>query len=73
MDEVVPKIRVLVTISYVKITCYDYHIVQINNILVQEIQSSLIAIRINVDYEVSAIVVIEGQNIDVMVIDNIKA
>ena len=33
----------------------------------------IISIRINVDYEVNVVVTVKGQNINVTVIDNVKA
>ena len=38
----------------------------------QKVQGSLIAVRININDEVDVMVRVEGQDIDVLVVDNIK-
>ena len=73
MYRIVVNVWIPITISYVKITCYDNCIVQVNNILAEKVESSLIAIRINVDHKVYVMVIMECQNIDIPVVDNIKS
>jgi len=62
-----------ITISDVKITCYDNCIVQVDGILAEEMKSSLIAIKVDVDHKVGVTITMECHNADVPMVDNIKS
>jgi len=40
--------------------------------LVEKVESNLIAIRVNVDHKVDVMVIVKCQNIDILVVDNVK-
>jgi len=48
-----------ITISNVKVICYNDCIVQVDNILVEEMKSSLIAIRVDVDHKAGVAIAME--------------
>ena len=60
-----------ITISNVKVTCYNDCIVQVDNILVEEMKSSLIAIRVDVDHKAGVAIAMECQNVDISMVNNI--
>jgi len=62
-----------ITISNVEITCHDDGIIQVDDILAKEMKSSLIAIRVYVDHKVDNMVTMECQNVDILMVDNIKS
>jgi len=72
MYEMVSEVRVPVTVPNVEVTCHNDCTFQIDNGLTHKIQGSLIAIRIDVNNEVDVTVKVEGQDIDVSMIDNVK-
>jgi len=60
MNGVMGIVWIPVIVSYIKITCHDHSIVQVDDILIKEMESILIAIGINVDDEVCGLVSVEG-------------
>jgi len=66
------EVRVPVTVPNIEIACYDNHTFQIDNGLMQKMQGGLIAVRINVNNEVGVTVRVEGQDVDVSMVDNVK-
>ena len=68
MDERIP-----VTVSDIKVTCHDNCIVQVNGVLLEEVEHSLIAIRIYVNNEVSIPVTVKRKDVDIPVVDNVKS
>jgi len=73
MDGMVLEVGVPVIVPNIEIICHDNHTFQINDSLMQKMQGSLIAVRIDVNNEVNVTVRIEDQNIDVSVVDNVEA
>ena len=61
-----------VTVSDVKVTYYDNHIVRVDSILLEEVNGSLIAVGIDVDYKVGIMVTVKCKDVDVFVIDNVE-
>jgi len=60
MSGVIRVVWIPVVVSYIEITCHNYGIVQVDDVLIKEMESILIAIGINVDDEVCALVSVEG-------------
>jgi len=60
MNGVMGVIWIPVIVSYIEITYHDHGIVQVDDILIKEMESILIAIEINVDDEVCGLVSVEG-------------
>jgi len=73
MHGVVAEVRILVTVSNIEIACHNNHTFQIDNVLMQKMQGGLIAVRIDINNKVGVIVRVEGQDIDVLIVDNVKA
>jgi len=61
-----------VTVSDVKVIYHDNRIVQVDSVLLKEVDGSLIAVGIDIDYEVGITVAVKCKDIDVSVIDNVK-
>jgi len=60
MNGVMGVVWIPVIGSYIEITCYNHSIVQVDDILIKEMESILIAIEINIDDEVRGLVSVEG-------------
>jgi len=45
--------------SYVKVTCHDDSIIQVDNVLTKELKSGLVAIRVDIDNEVDILIIVE--------------
>ena len=67
MDERIP-----VTVSDIKVTCHDNCIIQVNGVLSEEVERSLIAIGIYVNNKVSIPVTVKCKDVDIPVVDNVK-
>jgi len=72
MDKVMVVVWVPVAVSYVEVTCHDYCVVQVDDVLAQEASSRLITVGIDIDNEVHVMVVMEGQDINIPVVDNVE-
>jgi len=73
MYGVVAEVRVPVTVPNVEVAHYNNRIFQIDNSLTQKVQGSLIAVKIYVNNEVGIMVRVEGQDIDISMVDNVEA
>jgi len=49
---VVVEIGILIAVSNVKVTCHNYCVSNIPNVLAKELKGSLVAIQVNIDYEI---------------------
>jgi len=72
MRGVVSEVRILVTVSYVEVLCSDDCLVYICHALLEDLEGSLIAVWVYVDYVVGIPIIIKGQDIDVAVVYNIQ-
>ena len=66
------EVRVPVTVPNIEIAYHDNCTFQIDNGLIYKMQDSLIAVRIDVNNEVDVMVSIEGQDVNVLIVDNVK-
>jgi len=66
------EIGVLVTISYVEIPYQDYCVIYICYILSENLEDSLIVIWVYVNHVVCVLVIMKGQDVDIVVVDDIK-
>jgi len=45
---------------YVEVTCHDDSIIQVDNILTEELKSSLVAVRVDINNKVDILIIVEG-------------
>jgi len=72
MYGIVVEVRVLVTVPNIEIAYHNNRTFQIDNGLMYKMQDSLIAVRIDVNNEVDVMVSIEGQDVNILIVDNVK-
>jgi len=60
MNRMVMKVWIPVTIPYVEVAYYDNSIVQVDNILTEELESVVVAVRVDIDNEVDILINVKG-------------
>ena len=60
MTRMVMKVWIPVTIPYVEVTCYDNSIVQVHNVSIEELESSLVTIRVYINNEIDILIIVKG-------------
>jgi len=59
VDGMVMEIWIPVTVSYIEVACHNDSIIQVDNILIKELKSSLVAVRVDIDHEVDILFIVE--------------
>jgi len=72
MSRVVMVARVPVAIPDVEVACYDDSFIQASDVVTQYVKGSLVAVGVYVDYKAGILVIVEGNDVDVTVVDNIE-
>jgi len=60
VDGMVMEIWIPVAVPYVEVTCHDDGVIQVDNVLTEELKSSLVAIGVDINYEVDVLFIVEG-------------
>ena len=72
MYGVVVEVRIPIIVPNIEIAYHNNYTFQIDNVLMQKMQGSLIAVKIDINNEVGVTVRVEGQDVDVLMVDNVK-
>jgi len=67
------KVEVLVAVPNVEVTCHNNCNSYVSCIVTGSLQGCLIAVRVDIDNEVSILIVVECYDVDVMVIYEVYA
>jgi len=67
-----PKLRVPVAISDVKITCHKQNITNIPEIQAEKVQGCLVTVRVHIDDKASVFFIVECYEVYVMMVDYVQ-
>jgi len=59
MTRIMMKAWILVTIPYVEVTCHDNSIIQVHNVSIEELESSLVTIRVYIDNKIDILIIVK--------------
>jgi len=67
----VVEVGVLVAIPNIKVASYDYCVFYVHNVVEKTLQDYLVTIWVNIDNKVYILIIVEGQEVYVSVVDNV--